>query len=176
MLGKIRAMKMLRMILISCALLLLGFCSVVLTSFIRQVSRPGEVAEGVGSVDWLPAEATNISYHKDYMTNAYEFQISEAGFRQWAAEVASEPVSEFLIYEPVADIAKDEPCCMYRYKFFAGKKQASMKGSDEAEWFKSSLIEIENGLRGELRFRNGGGYSIGYDRDSGTAYWHWSRR
>lgn len=169
-------MKMLRMILISGALLLLGFCSVVLTSFIRQVSQPGEVAEGVGSIDWLPAEATNISYHKDYMTSAYEFQISEAAFRKWAAEVAFEPASEFLIYEPVADIAKDEPCWMYRYKFFAGKKQDSMEGSDEVEHFKSIVIEIKNGLRGELRFRNGGGYSIGYDRDSGTAYWHWSRR
>ncbi len=169
-------MKMLRMILISGALLLLGYCSVVLTSFIRQVNRTAEVAEGIQSVDWLPAEATNISYHKDYMTNAYEFQISEAGFRKWAAEVASEPVSEFLIYEPVADIAKGEPCWMYRYKFFAGKKQDSMEGSDEAGQFKSSSIEIKNGLRGELRFRNGGGYTIGYDRDSGTAYWHWSRR
>lgn len=169
-------MKMLRMILISGALLLLGYCSVVLTSFIRQVSRPGEVAEGIQSVDWLPAEATNISYYRSYGLMAYEFQISEAGFRKWAAEVAFEPASEFVIYEPVADVAKKEPRSIQRYKFFVGKDQGSMEGSDEAEWFKSSLIEIKNGLRGELRFANGGGYAIGYDRDSGTAYWQSSSR
>lgn len=39
-----------------------------------------------------------------------------------------------------------------------------------AAFEKATTIEIRNGLRGESRVGSAGGYSIGYDRDTGTAY------
>jgi hypothetical protein len=167
-------MKRSTIILVSVPFLLLGFCALFIVLFLRDIDRPPEIGEHITSVEWLPAEATAISYFKSYGFTAYEFQIGESGFRDWAAEVAYDDHSEHVAFQPVTDVADLKGkglSAIQRYNFL-------MKNDDELpEKFKTpnfpttSSIEIENGLRGEVRRRSGGGYSIGYDRDTGTAYW-----
>lgn len=38
----------------------------------------------VERVGWLPEEATSVTYYRSFIRTAYEFSISEAGFRAWA--------------------------------------------------------------------------------------------
>jgi len=139
------------------------------TLWIRGVNSPPEIGEDVISVDWLPAEATNINYYRSYVFTAYEFQISEAGFRKWAVTVAYES-SEHVSYQPVSDLADFK-----EKRFFTIERYNRFIGEDEdldySEHLKATSRKIENGLRGEMRRGSGGGYSIGYDRDTLTAYW-----
>lgn len=43
-----------------------------------------ESGELLASVDWLPKEATNVSFYRSYFATAYGFAISEHGFRDWS--------------------------------------------------------------------------------------------
>jgi len=45
-----------------------------------------DTGQNVSSVSWLPAEATHVSYFKTYSYTAYEFDISEEGFKNWASD------------------------------------------------------------------------------------------
>lgn len=120
-----------------------------------------ETAEAVKSVDWLPATASNVSYFCSYMNTAYEFDIDEAGFRQWAS------------WE-VAEIS--EPVRLARYLAFSSPRPVEPANPTKEEW---EAFAVENGRRGITivdglyygeTLDNGGGVWVAYDRRSGRAY------
>lgn len=96
-------MKLSKIVAVSIPILFLGSCAGLFALWLRDVNRPPEIAEGVYSVEWLPTEATNINYYRSYGFTAYEFQISETGFRKWAANPARKPSSEYVFYQSVTD-------------------------------------------------------------------------
>ena len=133
-----------------------------------------EEAENVARVDWLPAGARNVSYYRSYPFTAYEFDIDEAGFRSWAAQ-------EGWPLRPV----EYEPFRVLRYSFHASKR---MHPPDEEtlapeEWRArhdraraATQKEIRRGYGYEKRQSNGGGVTVGYDLDTGRAYYQYSPR
>lgn len=167
-------MKILKIIGFSILILLyLGCCSVIFTQCFRMVNRPAEIAEGVKRVDWLPAEATDINYCRSYGFTAFEFKISEAGFRKWAAKAAYRP-AEYVRFQPLTEIAdhKGEPLYpIERYNSYLRVARDRPTEFDYEAYLKDTQVDIKNGLRGEMRKGSAGGYSIGYDRDTGTAYY-----
>lgn len=145
---------------------------------VYPVIRPPEIAEGLASVDWLPEEATDINYCRSYGFTAFEFKISEAGFREWAATAAYPPRSEYVKYQPVTEVSELEEDRFFRirrYNSYDAGGPVRPKDYEDYENYEEYLgattMEIKNGLRGEMRRGSAGGYSIGYDRDTGTAYW-----
>ncbi len=121
-----------------------------------------EIGESVSRVDWLPEEATNVSFYRSYMNTAYEFDISERGFRDWSRwelEEITEPVRipRYLAYStPPAQEPRDPT-------------------SEEIEafaWEQSNrAATIKNGLYYGYLQDNGGGIWVGYDRESGRAFY-----
>ena len=110
----------------------------------RGVAEPG--------VDWLPAGASDVSYFKTYSFSAYEFHISEDGFRAWATEVELCEISA--------------PVSIERYNRWDPQVSSS-----------EQMATITQGLWGETPRRgNGGGTRMVFDRETGTAYFQHSPR
>lgn len=121
-----------------------------------------DTAESVASVDWLPVSATNVSYYRSYMNTAYEFDIDEAGFRDWSRW-------------DVAEITA--PVGLSRYLAFSTPPPPEPLNATEEEqtaflnaYYKRS-VKISNGLYYGHSQSNGGGVWVGYDRRTGRAYY-----
>lgn len=121
-----------------------------------------ETGESLASVDWLPEDATNVSFYRSYLNTAYEFDISERGFRDWSRwelEEITEPVRipRYLAYSTPPPQEPRDPTI------------------DEIEAFALEYSKrgatIKNGLYYGYLQDNGGGIWVGYDRESGRAYY-----
>ena len=150
----------------------------MIAQWVQSVNRPPEIAEGVKSVDWLPAEATDINFCRSYGFTAFEFKISEAGFLEWAATAAHRD-RDSIEYQPVTDVSEPTGKRFFpieRYNSYRAGDQDLPEDFDYDKHRRATTIEITNGLRGEMRRGSAGGYSIGYDRDTGTAYYQTNPR
>ena len=121
-----------------------------------------ETGESLETVDWLPEEATNVSFYRSYMNTAYEFDISEQGFRDWSRwelEEITEPVQipRYLAYS--TPLPK-EPTDPTREEIEELALEYSKRG-----------VTIKNGLYYGYLQNNGGGVWVGYDRGAGRAYY-----
>jgi len=121
-----------------------------------------ETGESLPSVDWLPEEATNVSFYRSYLNTAYEFDISEHGFRDWSRWELEEIV---------------EPVRIPRYLEYSTPppQEPSDPTSEEIEAFimeqKNRSATIKSGLYYGYLQGNGGGIWVGYDRESGRAFY-----
>ena len=118
-----------------------------------------ETAENLARVDWLPESASNVSYYKSYNFTAYEFNIPEPDFKQWA----------WWDLEEIKDPVKVD-----RYTFFAKRRlpmgpDATPSRQLEQE-YESRSAEVAHGLFYEYRSSSSGGVSVAYDRVKGRAY------
>lgn len=167
-------MKLLKILAFAIPVLFLGSCVLMITQWAQHVNSPPEIAEGVKNVDWLPADATDINFCRSYGFTAFEFKISESGFLEWAATV-THPDRDYVEYQPVTEISE-----LIEERFFPIRRynanQDLPEGVDYEDHLRNTTIEIKNGLRGEMRKGSAGGYSIGYDRDTGTAYYQTNPR
>ena len=110
------------------------------------------IGENVKTVKWLPVEAAKISYYKTYSNTAYEFDISESGFRKWAARWAFQPIKE--------------PRKIERYSFFTANKAPP-----------SAYATVTNGLYYYKYLTNYcGSVHVVYDSDNGRAYFKMNPR
>jgi hypothetical protein len=125
--------------------------------FLKWASK-SEQGANLAQVSWLPQEATNVSFHRrNYGYQAYEFDISESGFRQW-------------VEYPVKEI--DQPFSIWRY---------SLPDCDRAnEMYTSSTTPctavIRSGLYYEQVWSDGGRVAVAYDREHGRAYFQTNPR
>ncbi len=122
-----------------------------------------EVGESLPCVSWLPNHATNVSFYRSYLNTAYEFDISENRFREWSRWNLAEIV---------------EPVQISRYLAFSTPRPQEVANPTGAEIEKFALeysrrsVTIRSGLYfGHLQ-DNGGGVWVGYDRETGRAYYY----
>jgi hypothetical protein len=115
-------------------------------------------AEHVPSVPWLPAGATNVSYYCSYNFTAYEFDIEEEGFLNWASDWEVKPITkEFKIMRYTL-----------RAKYPNFVPNPSKQALDDYENIKNAIIM--DGYFYENRQKNGGGVCVAYDRKTKRAY------
>ena len=119
-----------------------------------------EYGEGLSSVSWLPDSATDISYYKSYLYTAYELDMSEEQFLQWAKDKSWE-ISEIV-----------EPISIGRYNRYL----LSDSKNDPGYWAKV-FAEIESGYfyRWE-RGKSGGGVNVAYDSIKKRVYYQYNPR
>jgi hypothetical protein len=126
--------------------------------------NPIRYAENVESVEWLPKSATNISYYRSYMYTAYEFDIPEEDFLEWAkrkywnvSRIEAEPVSISRYNWPILHAADD-------HKYFETQER-------------ETHINIVRGYVYKKRFgRSGGGRIVAYNLDINRAYYQHNPR
>jgi hypothetical protein len=120
-----------------------------------------EIGEHVDHVNWLPRTASDICYFKAYSNTAYEFNIPENDFVNWAAEHKLSEIHKPFRIERYTQSLTDlsgRP---------AGRSHPSWKDYENIGW-----ITITNGLCYSSPPRgNGGGTYYAYDRVSGRAYY-----
>ena len=118
--------------------------------------------EHLEQVDWLPAEARDISYYKSYTYTAYEFKIPEESFKKHAN-------SSWRFREI------REPEVIRRYNYIREyeeyhKNYREFRYEEYRRLQERTTATVKNGIVARHRQRNGGGYHAVYDRDTGTAY------
>jgi len=116
-----------------------------------------EIGESVQSVEWLPETASNISYYRTYSWQAYEFDISEADFEDWAARWDLKEIGH----------AVSIPRYSYRDRYDHLDPNDPEQEDRERERF---WADIDNGLYDRQEDDDGGGYIVAYDRTNGRAY------
>jgi hypothetical protein len=117
--------------------------------------------ESLPSVNWLPKSASNVSYYRSYINTAYEFDIDEAGFREWSRWVLSE-IKKPVTISRYLDFSTPRP-----------QKPLNQTQEEAAHW----LLECSDRkvtIRDGLYYRHGGGFWVAYDRKHGRAYYHCS--
>lgn len=100
----------------------------------------------VAQVGWLPAAATNISYYRSYTNKAYEFDISQQSFLDWADRWNPQPITQ--------------PVRITTCQGFITPGNGS------------TSVEVSQGLAGSEEFGNGGGVWVAYDSSTGRAYFY----
>lgn len=119
-----------------------------------------KTGENHQSVDWLPASATNVSFYKSYPATAYEFDIPEADFSNWASWDLK-PISK--------------PVTVVRYSHFTVDVPAPGANATQAErdaFFDTRQATVTDGLYYLSKRPNGGGVQVAYDREHGRAYFY----
>ena len=111
--------------------------------------------ENLKSVDWLPSEATNISFNKNMVQTSYEFEISENGFLQWAKD------NNYTTHKVTN---KEYAVTLYRYTYGY---------PDKSQDYNNTVVSKFNGYYYEYNNKsgNGGGRWVGYDKDIHKAYY-----
>jgi hypothetical protein len=127
-----------------------------------------EFGENVEFVEWLPANARNVSYYKTYSWTAYEFDIDERSFRGWASR-----------YE-LKEIA--DPQEIERYNYYSDFLEQRGDTRD-SEWYKAYEAErkkyvaiVTHGLYDFERRGNGAGYHVVFHRLKQRAYFRCNPR
>jgi hypothetical protein len=110
-----------------------------------------ERGENLSRVEWLPQEATNVSFLRSYSRTAFEFDIDERGYREW-------------VDYPVQEI--EEPFKIFRYSLSTDNR-LNPRDLRRPNYPRAT---IEDGLFYEERRSNGGGVATAYDRSKGRAY------
>jgi len=144
------------------------------------IFSPGrvETAENVPSVAWLPQGARNVSYSRCHVWRAHEFDIDEQGFLAWAEGMG-------VTVERVGT----EPFTIHRYSLDAAdgsyppnlgpdatpEEVARREEAVERYWSVREKV-IHNGYAYRQVRTNGGGVWVGYDLDSGRAYFYYAAR
>jgi hypothetical protein len=120
-----------------------------------------EIGEHVDHVNWLPSTASDICYFKTYSNTAYEFNITENDFVNWAAKIKLSEIHE--------------PYRIERYTRSLADRSEMPDGRGNPSWKdygKNGIITINKGLCYSSPPRgNGGGMYYAYDRVSGRAYY-----
>lgn len=158
-------------LILSCVLGLLGFGYLAYRDFTDI-----ETGENVPGVSWLPETAPNVSFYRSYSWTAYEFDIPESDFLEWAKRWQVQKI-------------EGEPVGILRCHFGGGRLRAPDDvGGDETEekitqwadaheqYLAAREKKIERGYFYEREESDGGGIRVGYDLDIGRAYYQSSAR
>jgi len=139
-----------------------GLCGISLWLLCRVLIEDHGV--GVDSVSWLPPEARNITYIRNDAIALAEFDIEQQVFEEWCSSKKM-PLRKLgsgerhLVMRAVALLAQ------------RGIVPTSTSPSQVGEgWHKHFRA---GDLFYEKRWRNGGGYTIGYDSQAKRGYYRY---
>ncbi len=134
---------------------ILIFLFIVVFAVSYFINKP-KIGEHVEKVEWLPTQATDISYYKTIFYELYEFSIDEKGFFRW--------LNDKNLSVATIDAESD--------KLFERYTTASCKDCNDTDTY----VILKDGYYGhhENSSGNGGGWQVGYDLKTHRAYYSWS--
>ncbi len=125
---------------------------------------------GVESVEWLPKQASNITFISGNINRVAEFDIDRDSLMKWCDSIG----------KSLASVAEDQNATIWRVNPFLDQfgiaKNGSFKGSSPAEEdFDRYTKRFTTGdMFYEDRWSNGGGYIIGYDVSDRRGYYQYA--
>lgn len=101
----------------------------------------------------LPPTASRIGYYRDGLNYCAEFSVTESEFRQLFARFTLHEIAQPVVVQ-------------------------AMKYGDPQMFYHANadLFTVTNGLHYRERWRNGGGYTIVFDRSQSRAYYDFAKR
>jgi|APTNR8051073442_1049403.scaffolds.fasta_scaffold07939_4 hypothetical protein len=150
------------------AIVLVGIlgCGFLLWDFARIKSWGIEVK----SVEWLPKQASNITFISGDINRIAEFDIDRDFLEKWCDSLG----------KPLKPVAEGQDANIWRVNPFLDQfgtvKHSSFKDSSVAEedFSRYSKDFAIGDLFYEDRWSNGGGYVIGYDVSEGRGYYQYA--
>lgn len=124
----------------------------------------------VNSVEWLPKEASNITFISGDINRIAEFDIDRCALAKWCDSIG----------KPLKPVAEDQNASVWRVNPWLDRfgivKNGSFKSSSAAEedFNRYSKNFTTGDLFYEDRWSNGGGYVIGYDVSEGRGYYQYA--
>jgi len=124
-------------------------------------------------LDWIPAEAQNVTFYSDWVIKSAEFSVDEESMIAWAKSIE----------RPLERIKEERE---EGYEVHRSRGMLEHLGVIERLPEPKTMVEIEEWLNtrdknfdvGDLyysvRWSNGGGYWIGYDVSEGRGYYHYA--
>jgi len=126
---------------------------------------------GVNSLSWLPPEAHNITYIRNYLTARAEFDIEQEALERWCASREM----------PLRKLGDGEHPMVGRSLWLLEKRGIlpTITEPNKVEGDLSGMDRFNKSFgAGDLfyedRWPNGGGYSIGYDVKEKRGYYRFS--
>ncbi len=119
-----------------------------------------DTGASVKTVPWLPDIATNISFTRTNNWRIFEFDISELDFRNWAQQYDLVEIAEPFYIE------------RYNYSGNRGVGGSESELNTPPDFDPATVAIINAGLKCREWTANRGGFSVGYDRKTGRAYFH----
>ncbi len=127
---------------------------------------------GVGedSVDWLPRQASNITYIYSRAIQLAEFDIDQKSFEEWCRSI-EKPLKPMTEGQEIAIQRANNVLAMRgAIEKPTAKNNSAYRGN--YDWH---FIRFTGGdLFYNVTWPNGGGYSIGYDVNEGRGYYNYS--
>jgi hypothetical protein len=141
--------------------------AVVLHSAYRGFTRV-EKGKHLKTVGWLPVEAPDVCFYRSYSFTAYEFDISEKGFLEWASRWEVKPITRpFEIRRYSGRLARARDLLSSR----PADEDLNAYERRAGEWQSLRCATIANGYCYEDKHSDGGGTWVAYDRSRGRAYY-----
>ncbi|TLD71066.1 hypothetical protein FEM03_09135 [Phragmitibacter flavus] len=138
--------------------------------FLWDYARIKSWGVDVESVEWLPTQASNITFISSDINRVAEFDIDQDSLLQWCDSIG----------KSLAAVAEDQTATIWRVNPFLDRFGVTKNGS----FNHSSLVDEEFDRHSkrfttgdkffEDRWANGGGYVIGYDVSEGRGYYQFS--
>ncbi len=126
---------------------------------------------GVDGVRWLPPEAHDITFLKQYVTTMAEFDIEREAFEKWCAR-RKMPLRE-LGAEESHMVSRCLPMLEQR-GVMPPIAEPNEREGDLRIMEESNKVLGAGDLFYEERWSNGGGYTIGYDTEEERGYYYWA--
>lgn len=157
-----------------CCSILVGIplvCIFGLGFYIWDFARIKSWGVGAKSVEWLPKQASDITFISGDINRIAEFDIDRDSLAKWCDSIG----------KPLKPVAEGQNASIWRVnpylkQFGINNNDRSFKTAATAEEdFSSSSKHFTAGdLFYEDRWSNGGGYLIGYDVSEGRGYYQYS--
>lgn len=116
-----------------------------------------EQGENQARVDWLPENASDISYYRAYSWKAWEYSMNESDFREAATRYN------------LREITEEQVIPRYSWWTFRNTNNAKNYKDFFAEESKH-YAKVRNGLFASERQADGGGFQLVFDRDQSRVY------
>jgi hypothetical protein len=143
------------------------FCMIGFRIMIWDLNRVKSWGVEVESVDWLPKQASNITFVSGGAFKFAEFDIDLGSITKWCDS----------IQKPLKPVTSGQTASVYQVhwylKRFGIPNHASLNNSSTNEPIVKSFKKGD--LFYDYRFSNGGGYTIGYDMSNERGYYHYTR-
>lgn len=154
-------------------LIVIGFVLLCILSFallLWDYARIKSWGVGVESLEWLPEQASNITFISGNINRVAEFDIDLDSLAKWCTSIG----------KPMTAVAEGQYATIWRVNPFLDRfeiiKNGPLKGSSPPEEdFSQYAKQFTIGdLFYEDRWSNGGGFVIGYDVSDGRGYYQYS--